>query len=155
MGPLRHFVPLRVPVNWEAAAPMPVLIQSDYRTYLLFYSREDDVVVIEWIHCAFASLMPPGDEGLEGHRYWRQGLAALGPYAAVELLSSDWPVDVLGERLASTSGHHYILEFHDSTFECVAEGYRAFRAKMSLGQALSAVVTCLDGGDLPRDIVPD
>lgn len=71
---------------------------------------------------------PPNDEAFAGHPLAERGLR---PYGAFEVQNSSW-VRAL-ERMNSVHRHHrpehfagfrhFVLSFHDSTFECVAKGY--------------------------------
>lgn len=70
----------------------------------------------------------PNDEALSGHPLYDRGLRH---YAAYEVKSSSWVRSL--ERMNSVhpqhtkgmfeSCRHIIITFHDSTFECVADGY--------------------------------
>jgi hypothetical protein len=71
---------------------------------------------------------PPNDEAFTGHPLAARGLH---PYGAFEVVDSSWVRQL--ERMNSVhpyhrpeqykSCRHFVLAFHDSTFECVAEGY--------------------------------
>jgi hypothetical protein len=79
--------------------------------------------------CPYASIFgPPNDEAFAGHPLASKGLR---PYSALEVRESSWIRRL--ERMNSVhrchrpeqfSGYrHFILAFHDTTFECVATGY--------------------------------
>lgn len=71
---------------------------------------------------------PPNDEAFSGHPLAKRGLH---PYGAFEVLGSSW-IRAL-ERMNSVHPYHrperfaelrhFVLSFHDSTFECVAKSY--------------------------------
>jgi hypothetical protein len=73
-------------------------------------------------------LGPPNDELLSTHPLYGRGLA---PYAAFEVVNSSW----LAAALANNRKHprhsdanwagkrHFLITFHDQTFECLADGY--------------------------------
>ncbi len=71
---------------------------------------------------------PPNDEAFAGHPLASRGLQ---PYGAFEVLASSWIRQL--ERMNAVHRHHdpedfavyrhIVLAFHDSTFECIAEGY--------------------------------
>ncbi len=73
---------------------------------------------------------PPNDEAFAGHPLAARGLR---PYGAFEVLHSSWIRSL--ERMNAIHPHHrpesyaelrhFILSFHDSTFECVARGYQS------------------------------
>ena len=71
---------------------------------------------------------PPNDEAFSGHPLAHKGLH---PYAAFEVKASSW-IRALERMNAVHPYHqpqhfaryrHLVLAFHDTTFECVAEGY--------------------------------
>lgn len=71
---------------------------------------------------------PPNDEAFAGHPLAARGL---GPYSASEILDSSW-IRGLERRNTVHPQHrpehyaklrHFVLAFHDSTFECVARSY--------------------------------
>jgi hypothetical protein len=37
-----HAVPIEFPVQWDVGAPLPYLLQNDYRTFLVFFLRDVD-----------------------------------------------------------------------------------------------------------------
>jgi hypothetical protein len=151
-----HAEPFDLGVEWDTGAPVPVLISSEYRAFLVFYLKDADVshgspvsgndpvversdliAVVEFERCHSAMLGAPNEEVLHGHRLWGRGLKH---YGAFIVRNSAWVAEL--ERInAAHSNHreetwhranHYILCFHDSTFECVAESFnlRTFIAYM-------------------------
>jgi hypothetical protein len=159
---------------------MPHLLQSESRTFLVFYRPDPpagwdgtfvEVVdptspapaalgIVEWIRCRGAVLGGPNDEASAGHRQWNQGLSDVGWYRAAEVLNSRWIVDLetanrvhpqhRPERFAAY--RHFILGFHDSTFECIATGFRAWTTSSSMPDALATLAKHLDDqSDLPFD----
>jgi hypothetical protein len=89
---------------------------------------------------------PPNDEAFAGHPLASRGLH---PYGAFKVESSSWLRTM--ERRNRVHPHHspstyrdrkhFVLTFHDSTFECVAHAYeiQLYRGSVSgvLGMALS------------------
>jgi hypothetical protein len=77
----------------------------------------------------YASLFgPPNDEAFAGHPLAERGLH---PYGAFEVQQSSW-IRSLAEMNSVHPHHrselfadyrHFVLAFHDTTFECVATGY--------------------------------
>jgi hypothetical protein len=70
----------------------------------------------------------PNDEALSGHPLYSKGLDA---YGVCEVISSSW-VKTLTEqnRVAfpdtpDSTLRHFIITFHDSTFECIARELKA------------------------------
>jgi hypothetical protein len=107
---------------------------------------------MQWLSCGGAVLGGPNDEAYNGHRLWRQGLSEIGAYRAAEVMNSTW---IAGLEKANrvhpqhrpevyASYRHFILGFHDSTFECVATGFRAWKSEVSMPEMLAALAARLD-----------
>ena len=56
-----HAVPLDFPVRWDIGAPLPHVIQNDYKTFLTFYIREPDP---DW-DGSYVTVKNPGDGSVE------------------------------------------------------------------------------------------
>lgn len=156
-------VPIDLGVQWDMGAPMPCVIHSDIKTFLAFYLDEPDpewdgtyvsvadpasskptpVGIIEWLHCESAILGGLNDEVIRGHRLHQKGLSRIG-YGAAEVRNSAWiselmqgnSVHSLYDPDAWKSAKHYILIFHDSTFECIADGYRVEKVYKPMREVL-------------------
>lgn len=86
---------------------------------------------------------PPNDEAFSGHPLASRGLT---PYAAFEVEHSSWLRSL--ERMNTVHPHHrpeqfaryrhFILAFHDSTFECVAESFDVSLCRGSVWRVLFA-----------------
>ena len=69
----------------------------------------------------------PNDEALPGHPLYPKGLTFYGIF---EVRDSSWSRALAEQNLVSfpnpspsaTSGRHFVVTFHDSTLECIAEG---------------------------------
>ena len=152
-----HAVPLDFPVRWDTGAPLPHVIQNDYKTFLTFYVREPDpdwdgsyvivkdpgdgsvesLALVEFFGCSSAKLGSPNDEVFGGHPLSGKGLDG---YTAQRVVNSRWMAEL--EAINSVHRHydparwrnlnHYVFWFHDTTFECVAESFRVevFRESM-------------------------
>lgn len=91
----------------------------------------------------------PNDETLEGHPLYKNGLE---PYSAFTVENSTW----IGDLEKQNSVHerhdpalfkkykHFILTFHDSTFECVAVNYDVFEKTGRLYTVISDMRDLLD-----------
>lgn len=140
-------------------APEPVVLSDEHRTVLAFYlqeppdecggtsvnvvsqSSERSVTIVQFASCYDYMFGSPNDEAFDGHPLARKGLR---PYGAYEVLNSSWIRQL--ERMNSVhpyhkperfwERHHYIFAFHDSTFECVADG---FQITQSFGSMMSMV----------------
>jgi hypothetical protein len=141
-----RIIPLDLGVRQDAAVPAPWLLQTDRRCFLIFSLAEPPGMlgIVEWLSCAGAVLGGLNDEAFAGHPLYRRGLEDL-PYGAGEVVGSAWvreldaanahgylggranpPADVV-ERVSPPSGlRHFILEFHDSSFECVATEFVSY-----------------------------
>lgn len=136
------------PVLWDAGAPLPHVLANDYRTFLIFRLREpgsirdgtqvvvvnpadshlEPLALVEFKRCAAFKMGTPNDEVLTGHPLAGKGQEA---YRAQIVRNSKW----LKELEAINKVHpnyqadrwktltHYVLWFHGSTYECVAERY--------------------------------
>jgi hypothetical protein len=72
-------LPFDLGIWWDAGAPLPQLLRSEYRTFLTFYLNEQDpdwngarsaaahIAIIEWHRCSETLLGWPNDEALSGH----------------------------------------------------------------------------------------
>lgn len=124
------------PVKWDVGAPMPLLLANGLHTYLLFYlgdthlerNKKDSVALVQFYRCVSARLGDPNDEVFHGHPLSEKGLL---PYAAQIVRNSKWIIEL--ETINKVhpqynqefwrSLSHYVLWFHNETFECVAKSY--------------------------------
>lgn len=157
-----HVVPVGFPVQWDTGAPCPYLLKNDYRTFVTFFLREHDpdwdgtyvsirnpassepasIAVVEFKHCLAAKMGSPNDEVHDGHPWAGKGLDS---YTAQEVIHSRWLAEI--EAINSVhrsydaslwqSLHHYVLWFHDSTFECIAESFEIELHSESLTKILA------------------
>jgi hypothetical protein len=130
--PKPNVTPIDLGVRWEPNVPAPVLVQTEGDAWLIFAPHFDDPnsdpVVFHWIDCWGALLGTPNDEARSGHPLWRHGLR--DSLWAGEVANSPWIAD-LEQRDRVHPRHdpsrfeglrHFILKFHDSTFEAIARG---------------------------------
>lgn len=159
-----YAVPIEFPVSWDTGAPLPYLLQNDYRTFLTFFVRDVDpgwdgtyvrvrnpsdgsaerTALVEFERCICTKMGDPNDEVLHGHPLSGKGLAG---YQAMSVENSAW----LKELEAINAVHscykaeqwcdlrHYILPFHDSTFECVARGFKVEVFQLPMPDLLAEV----------------
>ncbi|HEY3329684.1 MAG TPA: Imm53 family immunity protein [Capsulimonadaceae bacterium] len=128
-------------------APIPLVMSDGHATVVAYYVQDeatgwdgttvqvmtaetDDelVAVVRFYGCYASFFGPPNDEAFEGHPLASRGLR---PYGTFVVAHSSWLRNL--ERMNSIHQYHspemfqpykhYILSFHDSTFECIAEGY--------------------------------
>ena len=146
-------------------APLPTVIADDFRLVLEYLMPMEDPnwdgtnvdivttdpkgsVALIRFQRPFAHMMgAPNEEAISGHPLADRGVEA---FAAFEVKQSSW-IRTL-ERMSSLhpyhdrnrflqSKRHFIFAFHDSTFECIANG---FDVSIVNGSILDSVQTTLD-----------
>lgn len=118
-------------------APFPRVVADEDETRLSYGLHPGDWDAPEWrrVEITFQGgpqyvyFGGPNDEALGGHPLYGRGLE---PYDVFEVLNSSWIRSM--ECMNSAHPHHdpsrfqrlrhYIFTFHDSTFECIAEGFK-------------------------------
>jgi hypothetical protein len=120
----------------EAAVSGAVLVQSERSTFLTFnamrlrddgYRVDAGTALVEFPFCIITQFGYPNDEALPGHPLYAFGLKDYG-YGIFEVLNSSWRKRIDDQnrisfpRLESYTkrSRHFIITFHDSTFECLA-----------------------------------
>src|SRR5690606_37185003 len=93
------------------------------------YTTERPIAIVEFAVCYDLMFGAPNDEAFQGHPLANRGL---DPYGAFEVQNSSWIRQL--ERMNSVHPYHkperfwtrrhFIFTFHDSTFECVADGFQ-------------------------------
>jgi hypothetical protein len=128
-------------------APTPFIISDERIVVLAYYLEEQDpewdgqmvrvlgptaasepVAIVRFALCYAHMSGPPNDEAYSGHPLASRGVR---PYDAFEVRHSSWIRRL--ERMNSVHRHHkpdrfwnrrhFIFAFHDTTFECVADGF--------------------------------
>lgn len=118
----------------EAAVSGALVLQSESSTFVTFNAMRADghgrrvdagTAVIEFRRCLLSRFGLPNDEALPGHPLARLGLKA---YGAFEVLNSSWRAEAEAQNRVCfpatdySEVRHFILTFHDSSFECLAVG---------------------------------
>ncbi|MEZ4523289.1 MAG: hypothetical protein R3A46_16850 [Thermomicrobiales bacterium] len=139
----------------EVGAPMPVLLSDDIRTIVMFYAvnRSSDgagedagIAIVEFESCALTKFGYPNDEALPGHPLYDRGL---GRYGCYEVLNPTWAAEIDAMNRVSFPEYqldpvrHFIFTFHDSTFECLAEGLEVAVVDSTWNSVVAAVATQL------------
>jgi hypothetical protein len=113
-----------------SGVPRPVLLQSESACYLLFVGSKkqspdsDAIAIVKFQSCRIARFGYPNDEALPGHPSYKLGLRY---YDVFEVNNSPWELELrLQNRVAFPAfempkRRHFVITFHDSTFECIAE----------------------------------
>jgi hypothetical protein len=145
--PQESVVELPLGCRPEAAISGGLLLQSEDEAYLLFNAISDapnaqghyeslGVAEIEFKRCFLTRFGSPNDEGRREHPLALSGLATIG-YAICEVFSSFWASTemerarhsaerIWGDQFEAAYQHHqwtirhFLVTFHDSTFECLA-----------------------------------
>jgi hypothetical protein len=161
---LDRVIPLSTLPSSDVGAPLPALIAEEGVLELAYLAHEAEpsgtgrriqIVgpssggrLVATVHfaapkCHFFG--PPNDEAFSGHPLYARGLR---PYRAFEIEDSSW-IRAL-ERMNSVhrlhrpehfaAYRHFVLAFHDSTFECVARGFDVETQRGSIHAALSRIV---------------
>jgi len=168
-----HAAPLDFPVRWNAGAPLPQLLVTDHHALLIFLVREvdpnwdgtyatmkdpasdvfDPYALVTFQRCISAKLGSPNDEVLHGHPLAGRGAR---PYTAQRVVNSHWVAEL--QRINAvhrgyrpewwSDRHHYIFWFHDSTFECIAEGFEVEVRRCTMAQMLLEACRRLTGKTL-------
>lgn len=157
-----YAVTLDFPVRWDTGAPLPQLLVNDQRALLLFYvkvpdpswdgtyatikdpasAQRESLALVAFKRCHAAKLGAPNDEVFHGHPLAGKGLEA---YRAQQVMSSRWIAEL--QRINSVhrgyrpetwgACNHYIFWFHDTTFECIAEGFEVELHACSMSELLA------------------
>ncbi len=136
----------------DTGAASPTVLSNENELFVIFYGdsrRQSDfpqewntvydtgVFVLKFTNCLKHTFGMPGDETFRGYRYYAVGMR---PYSFYELNVPDW----IEELQAIDRAHprfnpdkwpqykHYIITFHDSMFECVAQGFEIREENASL-----------------------
>jgi hypothetical protein len=143
----------------DVGAPLPIVVANEHSVTVAYYLRDDPPdgaspnewsrAIVRFRHCRAHYMGAPNDEAFSGHPLAGRGLR---PYGAFEVLESSWIREM--ERRNEVhpyhrggwlqSLRHFVLAFHDSTFECVAEGYRSETFRGGAGPAVLRMVEALD-----------
>lgn len=153
--------PIDFPVKWDVGAPLPHLLTNGHHTLLAFYldvpnpnwdgktvkivspnsGETESLAIVEFFHCRSVRFGGPNDEVHHGHPLYGRGLDA---YTAQVVRNSRW----LAELQRINSAHrgykpdywrlvkHFILWFHDETFECLAESFKVETRHCSMKELL-------------------
>jgi hypothetical protein len=113
-------------------------------------SSDEMAAVVKFERPSIHTFGPPNDEAFAGHRLASKGLR---PYGAFEILNSQWirqlekmnSVHPMHDPQRYMEGkRHFILTFHDTTFECIARGHSVELTRGSIKELLSKHVEAVD-----------
>lgn len=133
-----------------AGTPNPRVIADEDSLLLYFRACTGHHIVVSFPHCDTFIFGAPNDEALNGHPLYGRGLKA---YSAHKVLESDW-IRELERRNSVHPRHnkdhyladrvHYIVTFHDSTFECVTTENQHWKTKISVYSSFDEVRQLLE-----------
>jgi hypothetical protein len=155
-----------LPINWQPAwntgAPLPHLIAGAGRVVLLYLvhvpdpnwdgtyatmkdsssSSTESIAIVEFERVTAHRFGTPNDEVLHGHPLFGRGLRT---YGAHKVVNSAWLADLqrinsvhAGYDAATWSDRvHYLLSFHDETFECIARSHAVEVVQVTFREALA------------------
>lgn len=161
-------VELKTAPQSDVGAPLPLVIADDYRlileylvsdpdpnwdgTYVNMVSTDTDgtVAMVRFRRPYAHFLGAPNDEAFAGHPLASRGLE---PYGVFEIRHSSWIRQL--ERMNAVhpnhdrdrfmeSRRHFVFAFHDTTFECVAEGFDVSAHQGSILSSIERVVALLE-----------
>ena len=153
---------------WDAGAPMPHVLATNGRVFLVYYVRTPDpdwdgtyvdvidpaearelpLALVEVKGCYCHRFGGPNDEVFHGHPLAKRGLAGYGAYTVA---NSKW----IAEHRTINSVHpmydpkrwderqHFFLAFHDDVFECIATAFAVEVVHGSFEDALKQVAARL------------
>ena len=157
-------IPLTDIPQSSVGAPLPVILSDEHRTVVAFYLQDtpenwdgtsvrivsydsggESLALVKFSLCYASMFGPPNDEAFAGHPLEQRGLT---PYGAFVIENSSWLRQL--EKMNSVHRYHnperfwlrkhYVLTFHDSTFECIADGYTIEEHQGSIEQILSRMI---------------
>jgi hypothetical protein len=152
----------------DIGAPLPLVVSDESHVLLAYLVSEPDpnwdgsyttvvspdsqgmAVALVRFGWPYAHLFgPPNDEAFGGHPLASRGLH---PYAVFEVRQSSWirrlermnSVHPRHDRERFLAGlRHFVFAFHDSTFECIAEGFESEVFRGSMRSALERMAAML------------
>lgn len=151
----------------SVGAPTPMILASEQALFVAFYleqrdpnwdgttckmvtpdTNDESLAVVRFSGVTAHFFGPPNDEAFSGHPLAERGLE---PYGAFEVFSSSW-IRAL-ERMNSvhprhhpdnfSSCRHFVLTFHDTIFECVADSFTIEQPSGSLRSVVSSLAAAL------------
>ncbi len=112
-------------------APMPLLINTDTKTFLFYYGYgSDDMIVVEWISSQLTLFSPYNDQ----HPLAR----AFPPTNDGNFFVHDSPL--LSNYGISGPYSHHLMLFHDSIFECVAKDFSAYKSSQTFLATMTQIL---------------
>ncbi len=109
----------------DGDSPAPILLCDDSALVIAFQTANSSIALVRFDPVEAMRFGAPNDEALEGHPLTSRGLGRSGSFV-VE--NSSWILELAGiNSVHPTHGpsyyadlRHFVITFHDSTFECIA-----------------------------------
>jgi hypothetical protein len=109
----------------DAGTPNPKVVADEQGLVLYYKASTGHHVLVTFRGCSTFTFGAPNDEALNGHPLYGHGLKF---YSVHRVINSDW-IQEMERRNSVHPRHdkarfvegliHYIITFHDSTFECL------------------------------------
>lgn len=152
----------------STGAPIPCVLADEHRVVLAYYVERSDpewdgsavrvvapvgsdeaIAIVRLNGCHAHMFGSPNDEAFMGHPLASRGLH---PYGAFKVENSSWVRKL--ERMNSVHRfhkpeqfwklQHLVFAFHDSTFECICQGFDLTRMQGSISDAIPTMVGLLE-----------
>ena len=135
-------IPLDLGCVPDRAVSGAVLVQSERSCFLTFVAlrpgpdgleHDAGFALIEFEGCAVTQFGSPNDEGFRGHPLFAKAEAQGDTWTGShEILHSSWIRRCAAQNHTAfpwleegwPGARHFLIAFHDSTFECIADGLR-------------------------------
>ncbi len=141
-----HVASVDLGVTWEPNEPDAVLLSADSGLSTLALKAhpndpDDRCVLLKWTGCQYASMAPPNDEAISGHRLWTKGLQGLlwagivndsELIAGLELQNRVHPMHSASLLEGLT---HYVLPLKECVVEVVARDLAVLRVEGATAEA--------------------
>jgi hypothetical protein len=128
-----YVVPFDAGCQPEAAVSGAILLQDEYRCFLVFNVSTSDPDVTEGTRAIvgfhrvrLTKFGFPNDEAKAGHPLYGRGFGEFG-YDVSEVLNSSWAREAEAQNKVrfpdepAWRTRHFMFAFHDSCFECLAD----------------------------------
>jgi hypothetical protein len=130
---IEHIVELDIGCKPDAAVSGPILLQTDNATFLTFNAVRDSgdgkhtsagTAILEFKVCSSTRFGYPNDEAWAAIPRTKH----LG-YGVYEVQNSEWKSEIAQlnrhafPETKEWHGRHFLILFHDSSFECIADGF--------------------------------
>jgi hypothetical protein len=146
----QQIVQLSDTIEMDPGTPEPQVVATEDRVFVAYRisqpeishredieNTSDEIAVATFYNTRSHSFGAPNDEALHGHPLYHLGLT---PYSFAEVLNSEWIESIRNENRIHPHHtdalfdalRHFIITFHDSTFEILAESYSVCMAPSSL-----------------------